>query len=380
MRIYPSNTTRDTFHLFPNRGDQLPGKTFKVQAAAQLLGTTVDTVRRMADRFEVAVAREAAGTKTRLFSLENIFEIAHHRAASRAKVARRGPIVVTTYATRTGVGSTTLASNFGTVLALRGFRTLLVDLDSGAGLTRSFGYHPDMSDADLAGTNLDKSMIVDHHFGDLLFQGQTNPVALTDVLKFPYGNFGPHLVPADLRLFQLDALQIEEERGHHDSRHQIRTFIERGRYGKNPLFDISNYDVVLFDTSPAISGATLGVLDATDYLVSSVSVEGYVGKALQLLSRLLEGQRESHSRSPELTLIANRFSLQRMHAISSLASVPDGLARAWLKGGIPYLNVLHDSQFASAGLPLVLYAPAESGALDLTTCVELLLERFRLGP
>ena len=376
---YLSSVAVDTFHLFPNRGDQLQGKTFKVQAAARLLGSTVDTVRRMADQFEVAVAREAAGTNTRLFSLENIFAIAHHRAAARAKSARTGPIIVTTYATRTGVGSTTLASNFGVALALRGFRTLLVDLDNHSGLTRCFGYQPDVTDEDLAGTNLPRSMIVDRHFGHLLFQGQANPVALPDVLKLPYGYFGPHLVPADLQLFQLDELLIEERRDRRDSRQRIRTFIEGGRYGTNPLFDFSNYDVVLLDLPAAISGVTLGVLDATDHLVSMVSVEGYVGKSLQLLSKLLDGQRESHSRSPKLTLIANRFSLQRMHAIGSVASAPHGLAGAWLNGGIPFVDVLGDSRFSAAGLPLILSAPAEPGTSDVNMCVELLLARFGMA-
>jgi len=357
----------------------LPGKTFKVQAAAQLLATTVDTVRRMADRFEIAVAREAVGTKTRLFSLDNIFAIAHHRAATRTKAARTGPVVVTTYAVKAGAGSTTLASNVGVLLALRGFRTLLVDLDPDAGLTRSFGYLPDMTNADLAGTSLDRSKIVDHHFGDLLFCGETAPVVLADVLKVPYGHFGPHLVCSDLQLFQFDVLKDGNEQSHHNSRLHTRTFIEEGRSGKNPHFDISKFDVVLFDAPPTISGATLGVFDATDYLVSPVSVDGCFGKALQVLSRLLEGQRESHVRSPELTLIGNRFSLQRIPAIGSMATAPDGLARAWLKGGIPYLDVLHDSEFANEGIPLVLYAPADPGALDLTACVESLLERFRLA-
>ena len=355
----------------------MQGKTFKVQAAARLLGSTVDTVRRMADRFEVAVAREAVGTNTRLFSLENIFTIAHHRAAARAKPVRTGPIVVTTYGTKTGVGSTTFASNFGAALSLRGFRTLLVDLDNHSGLTRCFGYLPDVTDEDLAGTNFPRSTIVDHHFGHLLFQDQPNPVALPDVLKLPYGYFGPHLVPADLRLFQLDELQIEERRDRRDIRQCIRTFIEGGRYGTNPHFDFSKYDVVLFDLPATISGVTLGVLDATDHLVSMVSVEGYVGKSLELLSKLLDGQRESYSRSPELTLIANRFSLQRMHSIGSLASAPDGLARAWLNGAIPFVDVLDDGR--SAGLPLILSAPAEPGTSDVNMCVELLLARFGMA-
>ncbi|MGK8198475.1 ParA family protein [Burkholderia cepacia] len=343
------------------------------------MATTVDTVRRMADRFEIAVAREAAGTKTRLFSLENIFAIAHHRAATRAKATRSGPIVVTTYASMTGAGSTTLASNIGVLLALRGFRTLLVDLDRDAGLTRSFGYRPDMTVADLAGTSLDRSKVVDYHFGDLLFSGNTAPVVLADVLKLPYGDFGPHLLPSDLRLFHLDALKVGDERGHRNTRLHTRTFVEGGRSGKNPHFDISKYDVVLFDAPPTISGATLGVFDATDYLVSPVSVDGCFEKALQLLSRLIEGQRDSHDRSPELTLIGNRFSLQRIHMIGSLPTASDGLAQAWLRGGIPYLDVLHDSDFATAGIPIVLYAPAEPGALDLTACVDTLLERFSLS-
>src|ERR1700754_2829665 len=110
-----------------------------------MLATTTDTVRRMVDEAGIAVARQEEGPKTRLFSIENIFELARYRANRRRNTTKKKQIVATVYAPTGGVGKTTLACNFGTSFALKGLRTLIIDLDFQAKLTRSFGYNSELT-------------------------------------------------------------------------------------------------------------------------------------------------------------------------------------------------------------------------------------------
>ena len=65
---------------------------YKVQAAAKLLETTVDSVRRYVDESGIDVARQANGPKTRQFTIDNIFDIAawRHTNKSKLKVKQRG--------------------------------------------------------------------------------------------------------------------------------------------------------------------------------------------------------------------------------------------------------------------------------------------------
>jgi chromosome partitioning protein len=59
----------------------LSSKPFKVQAVANLLGITVDAVRRDSEEAGIQVARQAGdGPKTRLFTIQNIYELAAFRA------------------------------------------------------------------------------------------------------------------------------------------------------------------------------------------------------------------------------------------------------------------------------------------------------------
>src|SRR5690242_3900486 len=71
---------------------------FKVQAVARLLATTTDTVRRMVDESGIEVTRQETGPRTRMFSVENIFELARYRANRRGRNTKKKQVVATVYA------------------------------------------------------------------------------------------------------------------------------------------------------------------------------------------------------------------------------------------------------------------------------------------
>jgi chromosome partitioning protein len=84
-------------------GMSLKHKTFKVQAVAKLLGVSVDSVRRDADDAGLEIERQGgAGPKTRIFSTENIFDLAAYRARKYG-VTPKVKRILTIYAPKGGV-------------------------------------------------------------------------------------------------------------------------------------------------------------------------------------------------------------------------------------------------------------------------------------
>jgi chromosome partitioning protein len=89
---------------------------YKVQAAARLLETTVDSVRHV-DESGIDVAQQANGPKTRQFTIDNIFDIAAWRQANKSKLKVKQRGIATVYAPKGGVGKTTLTANMACVFA-----------------------------------------------------------------------------------------------------------------------------------------------------------------------------------------------------------------------------------------------------------------------
>ena len=66
-------------------------KPFKVQAIAQLLDTTVDSVRRYVDESGLNIERQSSGPKTRLFTVENLYDLAYWRFFQRENKQKQKP-------------------------------------------------------------------------------------------------------------------------------------------------------------------------------------------------------------------------------------------------------------------------------------------------
>src|SRR4051812_45519755 len=81
-------------------------KTFKVQSVAKLLGISVDSVRRDADEASLQIERQGgSGPKTRIFTVENVFDLAAYRAR-KYNLAPKLKRILTVYAPKGGVGKT----------------------------------------------------------------------------------------------------------------------------------------------------------------------------------------------------------------------------------------------------------------------------------
>jgi cellulose biosynthesis protein BcsQ len=351
-------------------------KPFKVQAAAQLLGTTSDTVRRMVDDSGIKVARQQEGTKTRLFSIENIFELAMYKANRRPHATTgRKQVVATVYSPSDGVGKTTLASNFATGFALKGLRTLVVDLDFQAGLTRSFGYDPELTREEALGQELSQSRIVEYHLGNLLPNFPFGQVSLIEAIKKPYGECGPHLIPADLTLDRLETRLTDQTREDPNALFAFARLIKDGML-KDPHFDVSGYDVILFDAAPAKNGSTSCALLASDYVISPVSIAKSSTKALSYLSAILNETRDRFHRTPELILVGNFFDPNPVHVMGQLSTITQTHRDAWLERSIRRSEEFSEGPAGLWNHPVIVSKPGGQASAELRDCVNALLKRM----
>lgn len=297
-------------------------KTYKVQAVAELLQTTVDTVRRQAEDAGLNVTRQASGPRTRQFSLANVYDLAAWRHQNaRKKVAPKKRLVATIYAPRGGVGKTTIAANLACLFPLMGLRTIIVDLDFQANLTLGFGYDSELTREDAEADNKPVECVIDYHFGNLLKEWPKGRSALRDVLKKPFGDHGPHLIPADLTLDRLDTILTFQALEGKKADVIIAALIEEGLSGKNPDFDLTCYDVILFDAAPAKNRITKGAVLASDYVISPTSMEKFSTKAVSYLSTVLGDMHEDMGRAPELMVIGNFYTANRMRVINQMSMI-----------------------------------------------------------
>jgi len=355
-------------------------KQFKVQAVATLLGISVDSVRRDSDEAGLIIERQGGdGPKTRLFTIENIYDLAAYRA-KKYGVASEVKRILTVYAPKGGVGKTTISSNIACVLALLGLRVLVIDLDFQANLTISYGYDPELTQDEALAAGMPASTCVDYHFGHLLPQWQSNGPAATlaDVLKKPFGENGPHLIPAEVTLDRLEALFTVDAIMNKKPELAIARWLAEGRSGKNPNLDLSGYDVILFDAPPAKNQTTRGALLASDFVVAPVSMEKYSTKSVSYLAGVLGEMNSDYGKYPELAILGNFFDTSRVRVAAQVMTLTNKYPNAWLEKQISsseeFKKVLSDDE----GLPLVIARPSSQPAAELRAATKALVTKLNI--
>jgi chromosome partitioning protein len=351
--------------------------TYKVQAAAKLLETTVDSVRRYVDDSGIDVARQTTGPKTRQFTIENIFDLAAWRMANRPKmkVQKRG--IATVYAPKGGVGKTTLTANLACMFSLFGLRTLVVDLDFQANLTLAFGYDSELTTEEAEAVGLPEDRVIQYHFGHLVPGWPVGRATLMDVIKKPFGENGPHVIPSDLTLDRLDTILTYDALEGKKSDLKIAALIAEGISGKNTHFDLSGYDIILFDAAPAKNRMTRGALLASDFVIAPVSLERYSTKAVSYLSSVLQDMHADVGRNPELIMIGNFHVPNRLRVYGQVSKLsteyPGALLNIMVHRSEEFPKTLSEEEEQP---PLVLARPTGSAAEQLHQVAHELLQKM----
>ncbi len=357
-------------------------KPFKVQAISQLMGSTVDSIRRYVDESGIEIERQQNGPKTRLFTVENLYDLAYWRYFQRDKEKSRerarNKAIATIYAPKGGVGKTTLAYNLASVLPLLGIRTLVIDLDFQSNLTLAFGYDSELTLEEALEMGLSRDDAILHHFGDLMPDWPRGRQALSRVIKTPFGPRGPHLVPADLTLDRLDTMLTYDVLEGRRADMKIAHLIKEGIDGHNELFDLSEYDLVLFDAAPAKNRITRGALLASDFVITPVSMEKFSTKALSYLSTVLNEMRDQFERNPELVIVGNFFDPGRVRVIKQMATITNEYRDAWLETTIRRSEDFPKMLASEDNLPLALAKPSSDAAKELLAVARALINRMGL--
>lgn len=167
-----------------------------------------------------------------------------------------------------GVGKTTLTANLGALLADRGYRVLLVDLDPQASLTFSF-FSPEVWITDLAEKRTIKQWFEEFMMG----QGDTelsdlilNLGGTSKYLTVPGGRLD--LIASHLRLINFDLeLAIEMARIPQDQSKARYLDVHSLLADGLAVSSLHTYDIVLIDCPPNLNIVTRTAVVASDHLL-----------------------------------------------------------------------------------------------------------------
>ena len=220
---------------------------------AEILGVTPKSVSLRIEKMKLP-AGEREG-KRRLFTLEEIHAIQESLGTlPRQRFSIREPVVIAVANFKGGVGKTSTAVHLAQYFALKGYRTLAVDLDAQASLTGLFGLLPD--------TEVPEEKTVNPFLYGPVIGGDSWTGTLATAIQETYWP-GLDLLAANLSLygaeFALAKRQTSEEGF---------AFWSPLKQGLATVAD--RYDVVVIDTPPSLSFVTTNAIYAADGLVIPV--------------------------------------------------------------------------------------------------------------
>ncbi len=295
----------------------------RTKAVAAALGVSDTAVaqyeRQIEERFGIKVARkDGAGPAVRQFTIRDLYAMSRLRRDSRLWKPISRPITIAVYAQKGGVGKSTVASNVISMLQMDGYNVLGIDADHQANMTSMFGYDSELTAEDIIAENLPEERLIRYHFGNL-FQiepfydsAKGSSVALDKVIKQPFSEFGPDIVPSDTSLSVLEsAFTIAANRDHlvdlllRYARMPESTKEEVARKRDFTPHDARKYDFVVFDCPPQAAHNTLirPILLATDLLLVPVRMDELSIKGLSLMYAALRQQLRDFGKAPEVMLL-----------------------------------------------------------------------------
>ena len=224
--------------------------------AAKLIGVTDGYLRSLSLAGEGPEPEKTASGR-RLYTLQQVHEVRRHLARTKTGYVpgRRGSehlqvIAVTNF--KGGSGKTTTAAHLAQYCALRGYRTLAVDLDPQASLSALLGLQAELDVPD-------NSTL----YGAIRYDEQQRP--LSEVIRKSYFT-GLDIVPGHLELqeFEHTTPMILAERG----RGKERMFFSRVATALATVDD--TYDIVVIDCPPSLGFLTLSALCAARSVLVTV--------------------------------------------------------------------------------------------------------------
>jgi chromosome partitioning protein len=304
----------------------------RLRAVASLLSISENTLRTSLSECGINIRRansvNTALPAVRIFDLPTIFEIAAWRRNKKLSKGLEGkrPIVMAVEIIKGGVGKTTTACEVAVQLQLQGLRVLAIDIDIQANLSQLFGYESDLEADEASSYNLNQDAIVSGTFATLcapIAMRSTQRVDARSVMKYPFGPFGPALIPADTYFGDLEKT-IEKSAGPREL--VFQRFFAESMEGKVPGLNVSDFDIVIFDCPPNVSFVASNAIACADIVIAPVKMESFSVKGLAKLINEFESLYETYPRDikkPELVILPTHFSI----SLPRVGRMKENLAR-----------------------------------------------------
>lgn len=237
-----------------------------------------------------------------------------------------------------GVGKTTTTASVGSILASKGFKVLLIDLDAQANLTYSMKQLPD---------------VYQSIYNILVFKESPQPYNVSKNLD---------LIPSSQELAMVDI--------------QLSSVIARERVLSRALSSIKeNYDFILMDCPPSLGVLTLNACTfATDIIIPLIA-EVLPFKGLAMINEFISNVREFIN--PEVHV--SGVLITRWEKTKLTSGIEQELRSSW--GDLIFKTKIRKNvTIAEAPLEssnIIEYAPKSNGAADYLSFTEELLNRLQ---
>lgn len=234
-----------------------------------------------------------------------------------------------------GVGKTTSTYNIATLLAIKGFKVLMVDNDGQASLTLACGYNP---------LDLEKT-ISDVYTND---EDLISTILETDIENLD-------LVPSTIKLTMSETLLINK--------------FARETIIKTKLSKLNDeYDFVLIDNPPHLGLLTINSLVASDYVLVPCATNSLATYALEDLFNTIDGVGIINKDLKVLGIVATMFDKRTNLDKQELEYMKD---KYNVVGTIK--SSVDGSKGLSKGLPTVVVLPKSDISLQYMECTENIL-------
>jgi chromosome partitioning protein len=227
-----------------------------------------------------------------------------------------------------GVGKTTTAVSIGGLLAERGERVLLIDLDPHASMTAYFGLDPE----ELEYSAFDIFMLDGTDESQCILSTKVEGI---DIIP---GNLA--LATLDKRLSKLDGKGLI-----------IKKLVDKLE---------TDYDQVIIDCPPILGILMINALAACNHLLIPVQTEFLALKGLERMITTLDMIRHAGKSDFKYTIIPTMFDRRTTASVTSLRKIRDDYPNATWHAVIPVDTKLRDA--SKANLPPCLFDSTSRGA------------------
>ena len=229
--------------LAEDRGAESGPRRYRLTEAAQLVGRSVDAIRRAEASGALPKPALRESGQRLGYSLSDVNRMREHFGTRPRRGEEDDPVILAVQNFKGGVGKSTISAHAAQYFAERGYRVLIVDTDSQASTTTLFGFNPDV-DIETE-TTLLPYLIADRSDG-------------IGYAVRPTKWDGLDLVPANLGLYSAEYILSQQVKGDVSRLSRLKTgLLEAAR----------SYDIVVIDPPPALGMISLSVLQAASAIL-----------------------------------------------------------------------------------------------------------------